>query len=74
MKIKLALDKIMESKKVSIGDIFRKTNLEKSVISRYKNNKVIRYDSIVLAKLCEALNVKPSDLIVLENNKTALAH
>ena len=52
----------MISKHISIYKLSKLTGLKYDVIMRYYNNLVIKYDAIVLAKLCYTLNCSISEL------------
>ena len=56
----------MIKKHISIYKISKITGLKYDVISRYYHDLVIKYDAIVLAKLCFALNCGISDLLKYE--------
>ena len=60
--VRLKLDKILEDKKISRYMLSKNTGIRYHIIDNYYKNKVTRYDSFVLAKICESLNIKASDL------------
>lgn len=57
------LYKIMRSKKISMYQLSRLTNIRYDVLKRYADNDILRYDSSILAKLCYVLNCHINDLI-----------
>ena len=61
--IECNLKKIMQKRKINIYQLARITNLRYEVIDKYYHNKVKRYDSIVLAKLCFSLECSLDDLL-----------
>ena len=56
----------MINKHISIYRLSKLTGLKYDVIMRYYNNIVIKYDAIVLAKLCFILKCGISDLLKYE--------
>ena len=62
-KIKLKLDKLLESKGVSINKLSKIADMQRTQIKNYRNNKMVRYDADVLARICTALNCDISDLL-----------
>ena len=67
--IKLTLDKYIDKNNVSRYALAQKTGIQYQIIDNYYKNKVVRYDSDVLNKICNALNCQISDIIVFEKDK-----
>lgn len=67
--IKLTLDKYIDENNVSRYALAQKTGIQYQIIDNYYKNKVVRYDSDVLNKICNALNCQISDIIVFEKDK-----
>ncbi len=63
LTIKLTLDKTLEKLNVSRYELAKQTGIQYQIIDNYYKNKVVRYDSYVLARICEALNCDISDLL-----------
>ncbi len=63
MSVKLILDKTLNRIGISRYELAKRTNIQYHVIDKYYKNKVIRYDSYILNKICECLNCEISDLI-----------
>ena len=61
--IKLTLDKYLEKHNITRYDLAKRTGIEYHIIDKYYKNKVVRYDSYVLDKICVALNCDICDLI-----------
>lgn len=61
--IKLTLDKILEKQNMSRYELAKKTDIQYHVIDNYYKNKVIRYDSFVLNKICDVLECDVSEII-----------
>ncbi len=61
--IKLCLDKTLKSKKISRYELAKRTGIRYPIIDNYYKNKVIRYDSYVLDRICLALDCEINDII-----------
>ncbi len=61
--VKLTLDKYMEKVGMSRYELAKKTGTYYQIIDSYYKNKVVRYDSYLLSKICEALDCDISDII-----------
>ncbi len=66
--IKITLDKLLSGKNISRYELAKRTGIQYQIIDNYYKNKVIRYDSFVLERICEALDCDISDLIKYEKN------
>ena len=60
------LKEIMNNRNITIYRLAKLTNLKYDVILRYYNNSIIKYDSLVLAKLCYTLNCSINELLKYE--------
>lgn len=63
MTVRIKLDKTLERLKISRYELAKRTNIRYQIIDNYYKNKVVRYDSFILAKVCEALDCDICDLI-----------
>lgn len=61
--IKLTLKEVLEKTKVSRYELSKRTGIQYQIIDNYYKNKVKRYDSFVLERICEALNCDIKDII-----------
>ena len=61
--IKLILDRTMEKKGVTRYELAKRTGIQYQIIDNYYKNKVKRYDSYVLERICESLDCDISDII-----------
>ena len=59
----LTLDKALDNLKISRYELAKRTGIQYQIIDNYYKNKVKRYDSFVLDRICEALDCKPQDII-----------
>ncbi len=65
-KVYLTLDKLLESRDMSRYELAKRTGIGYPIIDNYYKNKVVRYDSYVLERICTALNCTVSDLVSYE--------
>lgn len=61
------LDDLLKQKDISINRLMKDTNTDFKVIKRIKNGELLRIDIIVLARLCDYLNCKITDIIDYKN-------
>lgn len=63
--ISCRLSTILGAKRLKVSDVCRATGIARATIDRYYNDKVNSFDRDVLSKLCDFLQVKPGDLLVV---------
>ena len=61
--IKLTIDKYINSKNITRYELSKRTGIRFQIIDNYYKNKVVRYDSDILNRICDALECEISDLI-----------
>ena len=61
--IKLTIDKYINDKQITRYELAKRTGIAFQIIDNYYKNKVVRYDSYILDKICEALDCDISDII-----------
>lgn len=61
--IRLTVKECLEKQGITRYELAKRTGLRFQVVDNYYKNKVIRYDSYILDKFCDALNCDVSDLI-----------
>lgn len=61
--VRLKLDTLLAEKQMSRYTLSKISGVQYLVVDNYYKNKVIRYDSLVLDRLCEALGCDVADLI-----------
>ena len=64
--IRITLDTTLKNCNVSRYELSKRTGIRYHIIDNYYKNKVIRYDSFVLNKICTALDCKIEDIIKFE--------
>lgn len=63
--VRLALDSLLEEKNVTRYFLAKQTKIPYPTIDKYFKNKVVRYDSDIILRICLALDCTPGDLIRL---------
>ena len=61
--IKLTVKEFLDKEKITRYELAKRTGIRFHIIDNYYKNKVIRYDSYILDKICSALNCELSDII-----------
>lgn len=61
--VKLTLDKQLEKCGITRYELSKRTGIIYHTIDSYYKNQVVRYDSYILNKFCDALNCEISDII-----------
>ncbi len=61
--IRLTLDKALEKRNISRYELAKRTGIQYQIIDNYYKNKVKRYDSYVIERICDALSCNISELI-----------
>lgn len=65
--VKLTLDVYLDSHGITRYELSKRTGIRFQVVDNYYKNKVVRYDSDVLDRMCRALCCEISDLISYQN-------
>jgi putative transcriptional regulator len=63
--ISCRLSTILGAKRLKVSDVCRATGIARATMDRYYYDKVNSFDREVLSKLCDFLQVKPGDLLVV---------
>ena len=61
--IRFTVKECLEKQGITRYELAKRTGLMFQVVDNYYKNKVVRYDSYILNKFCDALNCDVSDLI-----------
>ena len=61
--IRISLDKYLERCNISRYELSKRTGIQYQIIDNYYKNRVIRYDSYVLNRICEALDCDIKDIL-----------
>ena len=65
--IRITLDTLLQQHGISRYELAKRTGIQYQIIDNYYKNRVKRYDSYVLERICEALNCQISDVLIYEN-------
>lgn len=65
--IKIILDIALKNKGITRYELAKQTGIQYQIIDKYYKNKVVRYDSFVLDRICTALECSIEDIIKFEN-------
>ena len=63
--IRIRLDKTLSENNISRYELAKRTGIQYQIIDNYYKNKVKRYDSFVLERICLALNCDINKIIEL---------
>lgn len=69
MAVKLILNKTLDERNITRYEVAKRTGIQYQIIDNYYKNKVVRYDSYTLNKICECIDCDISDLIVYVKDK-----
>ena len=61
--VRLTIDKFLEKQGITRYELFKRTGIKFQTIDRYYKNRVVRYDSYILDRICAALNCNVGDII-----------
>ena len=64
--VKLTLKELLECRGISRYELAKRTDIQYQIIDNYYKNKVKRYDSFVLNRICDALECTIADIITYE--------
>ena len=66
-QVHLTLDTALQERGITRYELAKRTEIRYPIIDNYYKNKVTRYDSYVLARICHALDCQISDILVYTN-------
>lgn len=66
--VKMILETTMKKQNISRYELSKKTGIQYHIIDNYYKNKVVRYDSYVLDRICTALNCDIKDIIYYQKD------
>ncbi|MBQ7897918.1 MAG: helix-turn-helix transcriptional regulator [Clostridia bacterium] len=65
--IRITLESLLKDRKITRYELAKRTGIHYHIIDNYYKNKVVRYDSFILNKICIALKCNIEDIIKFEN-------
>ena len=61
--VKLTIDKMLTKRGITRYELAKRAEIKFQTIDRYYKNRVVRYDSYILDKICEVLDCTVGDII-----------
>ena len=65
--IRITLDIYLKESNISRYELAKQTGIRYQIIDNYYKNKVVRYDSCILEKICTALKCNICDILEYTN-------
>ena len=66
--VKLTIDKCLEKRGITRYELAKRTGIKFQTIDRYYKNRVVRYDSYILDRICSVLECNVSDILEYIND------
>lgn len=61
--VKLIIDKYLDTHGITRYELAKRTEIKFQTIDRYYKNRVVRYDSYILDRICSALDCDICDIL-----------
>jgi putative transcriptional regulator len=61
--VRLTIDKYLDKRGITRYELAKRTEIKFQTIDRYYKNRVVRYDSYILDRICTVLECAPCDII-----------
>jgi putative transcriptional regulator len=61
--VRLTIDKYLQKQGITRYELAKRTEVKFQTIDRYYKNRVVRYDSYILDRICAALECSLNDII-----------
>ena len=62
--VRLTIDKYLDERGITRSELAKRTDVKFQTIDRYYKNRVVRYDSYILDRICMALECDLCDILV----------
>lgn len=66
--VRLTIDRYLDKLGITRYELAKRTDIKFQTIDRYYKNRVVRYDSYILDRICAALDCTPGDIIEYVND------
>ena len=66
--VRLTLDVYLKAHRISRYQLAKKAEIGYPIIDKYYKNKVMRYDSFILDRICKALQCDVADILSFEDD------
>ena len=67
--VRLTIDKLLDKCGITRYELAKRTEVKFQTIDRYYKNRVVRFDSYILDRICKALDCNISDIIEYVEDK-----
>ncbi len=64
--LRLTIDQCLENRQITRYELSKRTGIHYHIIDKYYKNKIVRYDSYVLDRICTALQCNIADILQYE--------
>lgn len=61
--VRLTIDKMLKERGITRYELAKRTEIKFQTIDRYYKNRVIRYDSYILDRICSVLECNINDIL-----------
>ena len=61
--VRLTIDKYLDKRGITRYELAKRTDIKFQTIDRYYKNRVVRYDSYILDRICAALSCDLCDIL-----------
>ncbi len=61
--VRLTIDQYLDQHGITRYELAKRTEIKFQTIDRYYKNRVVRYDSYILDRICDALDCKLCDIL-----------
>ena len=69
MYIRICLDELLAKRKITRYEVQKRSGVNYQVIDRYYKNKVVRYDSDTLLRICTAIDCSVGELLQIREKE-----
>jgi len=69
LMVRLTIDKYLDKRGITRYELAKRTEVKFQTIDRYYKNRVVRYDSYILDRICSVLECDLCDIIEYVNDK-----
>ena len=67
--VRLTIDRLLKERGITRYELAKRTDIKFQTIDRYYKNRVIRYDSYILDRICKVLECNVCDILEYEDDE-----
>ena len=67
--VRLTIDRLLKERGITRYELAKRTDIKFQTIDRYYKNRVIRYDSYILDRICKVLECNVCDILESEDDE-----